>query len=246
MNPLISIVETRGAMKAAGDEAAGLLAGAVFTIALLLGMAHFENIGAVEPDAGIEDLRMVAMPFEPPPPPPRLEELQPAPEEAVPFSGLELGASDSPVSIAVVPPDLEMMFPTSTMPAAKIQFGVLHTELKPKAEAGFEINHIFHDTEVDQRPRALVRTMPFIPSEVSASADRLRVVLILLIGTNGKVENARVMEGSGNATFDAIVARTVEREWLFSPAIRRGKKVRVLAQQGFKITFTTGGSPFQL
>jgi len=246
MNAMISIFEARGARQEAGEEIVGLLTGAAFTFALFFGMAHFENFGTAAPAAEIEDLRMVSMPFEPPPPPPVIDEPQRAPEEVVPFAGLEIGATDSPVSIAVVPPDLEMMFPTTTMPGAKIEFGLLHTELKPRAEFEFEANHIYHDTDVDQRPRALVRTSPPIPPDVSATAPRLRVVLILLIGTAGRVESARVMETSGNAKFDALVASTVQREWLFSPGIRRGKKVRVLAQQGFRVTFSTGGSPFDL
>ena len=69
---------------------------------------------------------------------------------------------------------------------------------------------------------------------------------LLLIDVRGRVESARVLQSSGNARFDEIVARTVKDEWLFSPGVRRGKKVRVLAEQGFRITFPGGGSPFSL
>jgi hypothetical protein len=53
-----------------------------------------------------------------------------------------------------------------------------------------------------------------------------------------------VVESSGNAKFDEIFARTVRDQWLFSPAIRRGKKVKCLAQQWFRVNFTSG-SPFE-
>jgi hypothetical protein len=247
MSHLTSMAEVRGARQAAKEEAVALLIGAGFTFALFLGMAHFEDFGATTPIAEIEDMRMVALPLEPPPPPPRLEEQVKVSETVLPFSGLEVGASDSPVSIAVVPPDLELLIPSMTSPPrGRIQFGVLYTELKPKADIEVDIRHVYQDTEVDQRPRALVRTVPPIPAEVSGRASTLRVGLLLLIGQDGRPESARVVETSGNPRFDAIVAGTVQDEWLFSPAIRRGKKVRVLAQQAFRITFTSGGSPFSL
>jgi len=72
MNRFIYMTEVRGARQAAEDEAVGLLIGAGFTFALFFGMVHFEHFGASEPVAEIEDVRMAAMPLEPPPPPPRL------------------------------------------------------------------------------------------------------------------------------------------------------------------------------
>lgn len=246
MNSLSTFAEVPGARQAAGEEAVGLLIGTGFTFALFLGMAYFENFGAAEPVAEIEDVRMAAMPIEPPPPP-RLEQPAQVPQEVLPLSGLEVGASESPVSIAVVPPDLESLIPAETSPPkARIQFGVLHAEFKPKVSVEVDVRHIYQDTEVDQRPRALVRTVPPIPPDVSGNASTLRVVLLLLIGRDGKPESARVAESSGNPRFDAIVANTVKEEWVFSPGIRRGKKVRVMAQQAFRINFSGGSSPFTL
>lgn len=247
MSSLISMVETRGWRQAAQDEAVALLIGGVFTLALFVGMAHFENFGAVEPVTEIEDLRLAAIPLEPPPPPPKLERIEEIPEAVLPFSGLEVGASESPVSIAVVPPDLESFIPTSaTPPRARIQFGLLHTDFKPKVDIETDPRHIYQDTEVDQRPRGLVRTAPPIPSDVSGRAASMRVGLLLLIGVNGKAESVRVTESSGNPRFDTIVADTVKNEWVFSPAVRRGKKVRVLAQQPFRIVFNSNSSPFSV
>ncbi len=247
MNPLISMADVRGARLAAGEEVAGLLIGTGFTFALFFGLAHFENFGTTPPITEIEDVRMAALPLEPPPPPPKLEELAPVPDEALPFAGLEIGASDSPVSIAVVPPDLEVMLPaTTSLPRAKIQVGFLHSELKPKAGLEVDLRHVYQSTEVDQKPHAIVRTVPIIPSEVSGSASTLRVGLLLLLDVNGHPESVRVAESSGNPRFDTIVANTVKDEWMFSAATRRGRKVRVLAQQSFRINFSSGGSPFEL
>jgi TonB family protein len=245
MNRLISIVEVRGAKQAAGEETVGLLIGAGFTFALFFGMAHFENLGTAEPVAEIEDLRMVAMPIEPPPPPPKTEEIAPMPEEMLPFSGLEVGATDSPVSVAVVPPDLEMMFPASSAPRAQIQFGIVHADLKPRAEAEFSVRHIFQSSEVDQQPRSIVRRAPPIPAAVRGNAPTLRVGLLLLIDEKGKIESARVTESSGNPQFDTIVAEHVQREWLYTPAMRRGKKVRMLGQIPFRVNWSGSRTPFE-
>jgi len=245
MNQPTSMAEARGAGQAAREEAVALLIGAGFTLALFLGMAHFENFRATAPVFEIEDMRMAALPPEPPPPPPRLQEQEPVPESVLPFAGLEAGASDSPVSIAVVPPDLEALIPaTTTPPRGRIQVGVLLTEMKPKVDIEIDARHVYQDTEVDQRPQALVRTVPPIPPDVRGNASTLRVGLLLLIGRDGKPESARVVESSGNPRFDAIVAGTVRDEWLYSPAVRRGKKVRVMAQQAFRVTFSNGTSPF--
>ena len=245
MNLLDSRVDGRGAWQAAEAEAVGLLAGAGFTFALFFALAHFDRFDAAEPVAAIEDMRMVAIPFEPPPPPPRLAQPAPVPEAAVPFAGIEVGASNSPVSIAVVPPDMETMFPaTTSQPGARIQFNALYTELRPRVDFEVDARHVYQETEVDQQPQALVRTVPPVPPDVAGRAPTLRVRLLLLIGQNGKVESARVVESSGNPRFDEIVSHTVVNEWLFSPAIRRGKKVRVMAQQAFRLTFSNGTSPF--
>ena len=248
MNRFIYMTEVRGARQAAEDEAVGLLIGAGFTFALFFGMVHFEHFGASEPVAEIEDVRMAAMPLEPPPPPPRLEEIAQVPEAALPFSGLEIGASDSPVSIAVVPPDLEPLIPSLTsLPRARIQFGMLHNEFKPRAaDIEVDIRHVYQEAEVDQKPHVLVRTVPPIPSDVSGSASSLGVSLLLLIGQNGRPESVRVMKSSDNPRFDAIVAATVKDEWVFSPAMRHGQKVKVLAHQAIRVEFTSGTSPFTL
>jgi TonB family protein len=122
---------------------------------------------------------------------------------------------------------------------------LLHSELKPKAGIETDPRHIYQQAEVDQRPRSLVRAVPPIPRDVRGSASTLRVNLIMLIGMNGQPENVRIAETSGNSAFDAIVAKTVLNEWRFSPAVRRGKKVRVLVEQAFRINFTGGGSPME-
>ncbi len=245
MNHATTMGGRRGPRQSAGEDFLGLLIGAGFTFALFLGLARFEHFGAAQPVAAIEDLRIAAIPFDPPPPPPR--PVEQVPEADVPLAGLEIAASDSPVSVAVVPPDLERLMSTSpTLPRAKVQFGALPAELKPKLDTSFDVRHVYQESEVDQKPHSLVRTVPPIPPEVRGAAPTLRVEVLLLIGVDGRAENVRVVGSSGNARFDAIVADTVRDEWVFSPGLRRGKKVRVLAHQAVRVNFNGSGSPFDV
>lgn len=247
MNPTALEFDLRTRAEVIADEATGVLLGAGFTFALIWGMAHIERGGHSDAGGEVQDLRAYALPFEPPPPLPQVQAPTDAPELAVPLSGIELGAADSPVSIGVVPADLEFMLPAvSRAPKASVPFSLPHTDLKPRALADLAPGHIYQESEVDQKPRALVRAVPPLPGEVIGDASVLRVVLILLIDARGRVETVRVAESSGSARFDEIVAQTVKDEWLFSPAVRRGKKVRVMAEQGFRVSISGGGSPFSL
>jgi len=237
----------RTAREAAVDETLSVVLGAGFTLALLWGMAFVDKVRPPEAADEVQDLRAYAIPFEPPPPLPQVTQPAEAPEMALPLSGIELGASDSPVSIGVVPPDLEFMLPAvSSVPRAAVPYSLAHTDLKPRATADLELSRIYQESEVDQKPRGIVRVAPNLPSSVIGNASTLRVVLLLLIDPKGRVESVRVVESSGKPRVDAIVARTVKEEWLFSPAVRRGKKVRVLAEQAFRINIGGGGSPFSL
>jgi TonB family protein len=228
------------------DALAGWLGGAGFTFLLFFGMAHLEHVGTAAPDAEIEDLRMVSLPLEPPPPPPRVTDSIPAPAELPPLAGIELGASDSPLRIAVVPPDLEILVPPATTPPrALVPFTYFHTELKPRLDAEFGAKHVFQERELDQPPVAVVRTAPAVPAAIFGDARSLRVVLLLLIEPDGRVSSARVAQSSGKPEFDAIVAEAVKDGWEFTPGVRRGKKVRCLAQQPFRVNLG-GGSPYEL
>ncbi len=228
------------------DEVVGALAGVAFTFGLFFAVAYVQRLGSPVPVDDIEDLHGIAVPLDPPPPPPKIVETQPEPETPLPLTGIEIAASDSPVSISVVPPDLEKIIPsTATEVHGRIQALPDITEFKPKSNIEVDTNHIYQETEIDQRPHSIVRTAPHIPAEVSGNASAMRVLLLLLIDQRGKVESARIVQTSGNPQFDEIVSENVKNQWLFSPGMRRGKKVRVLAQQAFRIVFKNGdSSPF--
>jgi TonB family protein len=226
------------------DEGFCLLLGAGFTFCLFLGVAHFEMVRSVSKPSEIEDLRTVS--GVPEPPPPKVEDRVDAHEVDVPLTGIEIGASDSPVKLAVVPPDLEQLVPPADLPPrATIQFGQLLTDLKPKANISGDYQHIYQQSEVDQVPLAVVKTIARVSSRVRDNVDSLRVTLLLVIDPEGAVQSIRVMRPSGNAQFDSIVLQCVRDEWEFTPAIRKGKKVRCMVQQLVWYKWTNG-SPFTL
>jgi hypothetical protein len=139
------------------DEALYLSLGAGLTFVLFMGIAHFEMVKPAEMPVEIEDLRAVAAVSEPPPPRP---DDRSEPIDAVPLTGIDIGASDSPVKLAVVPPDLSKLMPPADLPPrATIQFGQLMSDLRPKNGNAGEFQHIYQQSEVDQPPLAVVKTI---------------------------------------------------------------------------------------
>lgn len=230
--------------RAAGAVAEGLslALGAGFTLALFLAIANFQATEAPEPAPDLAELHALAVPLEAPPP--RPVETPPVAVAASPFAGLEIGASDSPVRIAVVPPDLTQLLPVNTSaPAARIEPAQLYTEFKPRTEIGGDFSRIFQQHEVDQRPTVVSRPKPFIPPVVRGNADTLRISVLILIDTRGAVVSTRVLQGSGNEHFDKIILHDIRHAWIFSPAMKKGHKVRCLVQQNVRVVWE-GGSPF--
>ena len=62
----------------------------------------------------------------------------------------------------------------------------------------------------------------------------------MVIDTEGAVSSLRVLKTSGNAEFDSIVLKCVRDEWVFTPAIRKGRKVRCMVQQLIWYKWTEG------
>lgn len=242
MTDTLTLSPPENAAANAAAEVVSLLLGAGVTLALFLGVAHFEATEPPADDADIAELRAMSVPMESPPP--RPVETPPVEVAASPFAGLDIGATDSPVRIAVVPPDLSSLLPTTTTaPAAKIEPAQLYTEFKPRTEITGDFSRIFQQHEVDQRPAVISRPKPYIPPVVRGNARTLRISVLILIDTRGAVGNVRVLQGSGNEHFDKIILYDIRHSWVFSPAMKKGRQVRCLVQQNVRIVWE-GGSPF--
>jgi TonB family protein len=228
------------------EELVSVLAGAGFTCALLFGLAYLANSTPPPPPAAIADLRIMTAPLDPPPPPPPVTEVSAPPDVSSPFSGLEVGSSSSSVKIAVVPPDLDALIPRQAeMPRATIDVGRFYTSFRPKMDPIQDFQRVYQPSEVDQRPVRQITTIPRIPDRVRDDAASLSVTLLIVVSEKGEATNVRVARSSGNPQFDAIIVRCVQEEWGFTPAVRKGKRVKCLTEQPYTVQWTAG-SPFRI
>jgi len=239
MAPLATPASSRGSGVIQG--VLSLLLGAGFTLGLFLGIARFDRAALSEAPSEIMDARAVFV-AEPPPPPREVPQDQ-APIDT-PLAGFDAAPAESPVQIAVTPPDLRDLMPPMVAPPAVIQVGQLYTNLKPKIDINTTSDRIYQMMEVDQLPHVLHRVTPLIPPTVRQNAQMLRTSLLFVVDADGQIKNVRVASTSGNPDFDAIILRTIH-EWSFSPAVRKGVKVRCLLQQAVIIKWS-GGSVFEL
>ena len=225
-------------------EVAGAVLGAVFTFGLFMGVSHFESNGTIEVPVAVAELHSLSIPMDAPPP--RPTEVPQVANSASPLAGIDVAPSDSDVKIAVVPPDLEQFIPAPrAAPSATIEVSNLYTEFKPSMDLSADFSRIFQQSEVDKIPTVLSRPTPLIPTVVRRGATTLRVIMLILVNKNGGVESVRIIDSSGNPDFDAIIVRDVKEAWLFTPAIKRGKRVRCLVQQATRVNWTGSRSPFE-
>jgi protein TonB len=103
-------------------------------------------------------------------------------------------------------------------------------------------DHVFQTTEVDQKPAVLANSAPFIPIDLHRGVQSLRVVLLMVVDAKGQPGNIRVLTSSGRPQFDNLIAKCVQDEWKFSPAVKKGRKVKCLVQRAITIRWTS--SPF--
>ncbi len=215
-----------------------LLLGSVFTLGLFLGIAHFQGRSPEQPPPELDDLRMAVMPVQPPPMPPvNTTELLP---DFTPIAGFALSRSESPVKIAVSPPELATLLPEdlSKAPPANVHFG-LTMNYRPTMSFLNDTQHVFQRSEVDQPPKVLSRSTPSVSSQVRDNANALRVVLVVVINADGSVGEVRLTKSSDNAQFDELMVEAI-KEWVFSPAIKNGRKVRCLIEQAITVKWSEG------
>jgi TonB family protein len=242
----VSILRMKNDAGNAAHNALSVLMGAGFTLLLFWGVAHYARVAPSHPPVEIDDLRAVALPIQPPPPPSAVQpETEPS-VATVTMVDFAPGPSDSPVKIAITLPSLDSFLPpTRLVLPAMLQVGQLYGEFKPRTDLSVDTQRVFQQSEVDSIPTALYRPPPPITRRHFKDADRLRVTLLFVVEANGTITNVRVAKSSENPEVDAIVAETVQNEWGFAPAIKRGKKVRCLLQQPFTIMLPAA-SPFVL
>lgn len=220
-------------------QAVALLLGAAFTLALFIGIAHYEKAAPEAPPPILDELRFALPPIEPPPLPVKPVE---AVQEVTPMMGFDLAPSSSPVKIAVSPPDLAEFLPEnlSKAPVANAQVGPMLTEFKPKTELLADPQRIYQKSEVDRIPTLLDRADPVVPNRMMEGNPVLRVIILMVIEPDGSTSHIRLTKSSGLTQFDELMIESVKADWVFSPAIKKGKKVRCLIEQAISVRQSSG------
>ena len=236
-------VPTTGALR---RGAVSLLLGAGFTALLFLGLAHIEHAAPEEQEPVFNDLLTAALPMEPPPPPaprsgPSAPEAPPMPVSA--SLGVKTGDIGAPVKVFSSLREVSQLLPARTLTPSMAALTQAHySELRPKMDLSPEFQRIYQVAEVDERPRALIQSKPFVPGVVRNGATELQATLLFVVDTAGAVTSVRILHTSGNKYFDEIIEDCVKRGWVFSPAVKQGKKVKCLIQNAVVVRWSS--SPF--
>ena len=93
---------------------------------------------------------------------------------------------------------------------------------------------IMNENTVDSKPKVQSRSAMEYPEEAAKDGIKGYVIMNLLIGKNGSVEIAKVLESHPEGVFDASAINGV-KAWRFSPARYKGKSVKIWAKQ--KVSF---------
>ncbi|MDP3302203.1 MAG: energy transducer TonB [Sulfuricurvum sp.] len=89
------------------------------------------------------------------------------------------------------------------------------------------------DGSVDTSPKVLTRTEMEYPSNAAKEGLHGYVVVNVLIDTDGNVEMVKVLESQPSGVFDDAAMRGV-KDWKFTPAMSKGKPVKMWAKQKIK------------
>jgi hypothetical protein len=129
-----------------GQRILGFFLGTGFTFLLFLGIAHYEKGTPPAPRPELDDLHVVAVLSEPPPLPVKPVETVP---DLTPLAGFEYAPAESPVKVAVSPPELSAILPEdlSKAPPANVRVGWLRTDFKPKMDFLFDPQHIYQKSD---------------------------------------------------------------------------------------------------
>jgi protein TonB len=96
---------------------------------------------------------------------------------------------------------------------------------------------VMTDDTVDDPPRATFQAPMQYPPRAKAKGIKGYVVLSLLIGVTGEIEQVKVVESWPEGVFDEAALQGVN-QWRFDPANYQGQAVRAWAKQ--RIRFDLG------
>lgn len=91
-------------------------------------------------------------------------------------------------------------------------------------------NMVMSESAVDTAPTPSSRVVPNYPPRARSQGLSGFVKFSLLIDDNGNVSKAKVIESDPEGVFDSAASAAIS-QWKFSPALYRGKPVKVWATQ---------------
>lgn len=100
-----------------------------------------------------------------------------------------------------------------------------------------DVNSVVMTAEtVDELPSAIRQISPQVPAQARARGIEGMVMVNLLIGIEGQVEDIRVVESRPPNVFDDAVVDAV-RQWTFTPAMYAGEPVSLRIDYPFRFQF---------
>lgn len=227
----LQIVQTLGGLACAG--------------LILIVLAFLRAPREAGPATEIYTAHLVTLPFDEPPPPPR-EQAPPVPGPIVGPMRMEI-APEAVSAVHIQVPEIPLLDNETQPPPARAvvaaRFDLAKSIARPVDVEDLSARRIFSRNEVDQRPMVVYRATPKFSGQRVAKMATPSVVLLLVVNTDGSVGDVRVMRGSGEEDFDQTMIDTI-REWRFSPAILKGRKVRCWVEQRVSVKLS-GANPFE-
>ena len=153
---------------------------------------------------------------------------------AVEFGELTIAASPPP-------PDLLRVEDLSrTPPPAGMELR-LPSNLKPRINVRPDTQHVYQRFEVDRVASVLVETAPQVPRRLFEDENILHTTLVWVVETDGTASHVRVLQSCGKPAVDALLIEMIQ-DSVFSPAMKGGRKVRMMTSQLITVKWSEGSS----
>ncbi len=160
-----------------------------------------------------------------PPPPPPPEEEDPPEEEEEPEEKPELNEEPQKLDLS----QLELVLQTDFGDGWG---GDLGLQLSALGASGKELDTLFTEDDLDQKPRALRQPPPVLNEKVRKKAPG-QVYVTFYVNERGRVEDPKILSSTDPA-FERPVLTAVKK-WVYEPGKRNGSPVRFRIRQ--PITF---------
>lgn len=100
-----------------------------------------------------------------------------------------------------------------------------------------DVNNVVMTAEtVDELPTPISQVAPSAPSRARSKGIEGLVVVSVLIGVDGRVQNVKVVESRPPGVFDDAVTSAV-KQWTFNPAMYQGEPVPLRVDYPFRFQF---------